>query len=151
MGLFSNFNPLKMLQKPLEFISKAAETVSKFAGGIADFGGKLLSFLNKPASEIIEPIAKKVSEKVKNVPFVGKFLAPVVENLMKQGATALVGEGPVGALGFMTKATSKIQDLTKIAETVRGAADKVDAFADNVLGQKNVQNLIAARHGALIE
>ncbi|MFY2560446.1 hypothetical protein ACN469_22735 [Corallococcus terminator] len=151
MGLLSKLNPFKLIQKPLEFLGKAAETVSKVAGGFADIGGKILGFLKKPAAEVIEPIANKISEQVKKIPFLGKFLAPVVENLMKQGATALLGEGPIGGIGALAKATSKIEDVVKVAETVRKGADKVGAFADNVLGQQNLQNIFAQRQASFVE
>ncbi|NVJ20276.1 MULTISPECIES: hypothetical protein [Myxococcus] len=151
MGLFGSFNPLKLIQKPLELLGKAAETVSKLAGGVANIGGKVLDFLKKPAEEVISPITDKISEQIKKIPFLGKFLAPVVENLMKQGVTSLVGEGPIGGIGALAKATSKIEDVVKVAETVRKGADKVDAFADNFLGQQNLQNIFAQRHASFIE
>ncbi|QSQ12044.1 hypothetical protein [Myxococcus landrumensis] len=148
---FLKNNPLtNLIKKPLEIVGKVAETVSKVAGGIANIGQQALNFLNKPASEAISPITNKISEQVKKIPFIGKFLAPVVEGLMKQGATALLGSGPIGGIGAMAQVTSKVSDLTNLAQGVRTAADKVGAFANNPLGQMNLQNIMAHQHAALI-
>ncbi|GEN11217.1 hypothetical protein SAMN05443572_11467 [Myxococcus fulvus] len=153
MGLFNlkNLNPANLFKDVLKTVGSAAEKVGGIAGGIAKFGEKLLGFLKKPASEIIEPITNKISEQINKIPYVGKFLAPVVDGLLKQGVTSLVGEGPIGGIGALAKATSKIEDVTKVAEQVRAGAEKVGAWTDNVLGQQNVQNLIAQRHAAFIE
>jgi hypothetical protein len=110
-----------------------------------------MEFLKKPVGELMGPIAKMVGEKVGKLPFVGKFLGPIAENLMKQGATSLLGEGPLGGIGFLAKLAPKIEDLTKVAQTVKKAADKVGAFAENPFGLENFQNIIAQRHGAMVE
>ncbi|WP_164019077.1 hypothetical protein [Pyxidicoccus trucidator] len=141
----------KIVSKVTDVVGKVADTVSKVAGGIANIGGKALEFLKKPVGELMGPIAKMVGEKVGKLPFVGKFLGPIAENLMKQGATSLLGEGPLGGIGFLAKLAPKIEDLTKVAQTVKKAADKVGAFAENPFGLENFQNIIAQRHGAMVE
>ncbi len=141
----------KIVSKVTETVGKVAETVSKVAGGIADIGGKALEFLKKPVGELVGPIAKMVGEKVGGLPFVGKFLGPIAENLLKQGATSLLGEGPLGGIGFLSKLAPKIEDLTKVAQTVKKAADKVGAFTDNPFGLQNFQNIIAQNHARFVE
>ncbi|NMO14024.1 hypothetical protein HPC49_00045 [Pyxidicoccus fallax] len=141
----------KAISKVTETVSKVAETVSKVAGGIAEIGGKALEFLKTPVSKLIEPVAKFVGEKVGSLPFVGKFLGPMAENLLKQGATSLLGEGPLGGIGFLAKLAPKLEDVVKVAESVKKAADKVDAFAENPLGLQNFQNIIAQNHARFVE
>ncbi|AEI63794.1 hypothetical protein [Corallococcus macrosporus] len=132
-------------------ISNVASTVSKIAGGIANIGGKAMEFLQKPLSSLVSPIASFIGDKVGKLPFVGKFLGPIAENLVKQGASSFLGEGTLGSLGFMSKIAPKVQDITNIAQTVKGAADKVGAFVDNPLGQQNFQNIIAQNHARFVE
>jgi hypothetical protein len=144
-GAVETFNKVK------ETVEKGAEKVSGIAGGIANIGTKALELFKKPVGEIVEPIAKFIGEKAGKVPFFGKFLGPIAENLVKQGATALLGEGPLGGIGFLAKLAPKIEDLVKVAETVKKAADKVDAFAENPFGLQNFQNIIAQRHASMVE
>lgn len=141
----------KVVSKVTDTVGKVAQTVSKVAGGIANIGGKAMEFLKKPVSELMNPISKFIGEKVGSIPFVGKFLQPAVEGLLKQGATALLGEGPLGGLGFLAKLAPKLADLTKLAQTVQKWADKVGGFAQNPVGLENFQNIIAQRHGAMVE
>ena len=140
--------PLKAITKT---ISSVASTVSKIAGGIANIGGKAMEFLQKPLSSLVDPIAKFIGEKVGKLPLVGKFLGPTAENLVKQGASSFLGEGTLGSLGFLSKIAPKVQDITNIAQTVKGAADKVGAFAQNPLGLQNFQNIIAQNHARFVE
>ncbi|MFP2962851.1 hypothetical protein ACLEPN_35055 [Myxococcus sp. 1LA] len=139
------------LKSVTNVISKVASTVSKIAGGIANIGGKAMEFLQKPLSSLVDPIAKFVGEKVGKLPLVGKFLGPTAENLVKQGASSFLGEGTLGSLGFLSKIAPKVQDITNIAQTVKGAADKVGAFAENPLGLQNFQNIIAQNHARFVE
>ncbi|MFP2911450.1 hypothetical protein ACLESD_41780 [Pyxidicoccus sp. 3LFB2] len=142
---------LKAISNVTKAIGKVADTVSKVAGGIANIGGKAMEFLKKPVGELVGPVAKFVGEKVGKLPFLGKFLGPIAENLLKQGATSLLGEGPLGGIGFLAKLAPKIEDLTKVAETVKKAADKIGGFTNNPLGLENFQNIIAQRHGSMVE
>ncbi len=41
--------------------------------------------------------------------------------------------------------------MGKIAETVKGVADKVGAFANNPLGQLNFQNILAHAQASFVE
>ncbi|WP_426755994.1 hypothetical protein [Myxococcus sp. Y35] len=132
-------------------IGKVASTVSKIAGGIANIGGKAMEFLQKPLSSLVDPIAKFIGEKVGKLPLVGKFLGPTAENLVKQGASAFLGEGTLGSLGFLSKIAPKVEDITNIATSVKTAADKVGAFAENPLGLQNFQNIIAQNHARFVE
>jgi hypothetical protein len=141
----------KIVSKVTQTVGKVAETVSKVAGGIANIGGKALEFLKKPVGELVAPIAKKIGEKVGNLPFVGKFLGPIAEGLVKKGASSLLGEGPLGGLGFLSKLAPKLEDLTKIAQSVKTAADKVGAFSENPFGLQNFQNIIAQNHARFVE
>ncbi|WP_141588518.1 MULTISPECIES: hypothetical protein [unclassified Myxococcus] len=139
------------LQAVTKTIGKVASTVSKIAGGIANIGGKAMEFLQKPLSSLVDPIAKFIGEKVGKLPLVGKFLGPTAENLVKQGAASFLGEGTLGSLGFLSKIAPKVQDITNIAQAVKGAADKVGAFAENPLGLQNFQNIIAQNHARFVE
>ncbi|MFP2928852.1 hypothetical protein ACLESO_27370 [Pyxidicoccus sp. 3LG] len=144
----------KIANKAKEFldkVEKGAEKVSKFAGGVADIAGKAMEFLKKPVSEVVDPIAKFIGEKAGSIPFFGKFLGPIAENLFKQGATSLLGEGPLGGIGFLSKLAPKLEDVTKIAQTVKKAADKVDAFAENPMGLDNFRNIIAQSQARFVE
>ena len=141
----------KIVSKVTETVGKVAETVSKVAGGIAEIGGKAMEFLKKPVGELIAPVAKFIGDKVGSLPFVGKFLGPIAENLVKQGATSLLGEGPLGGIGFLAKLAPKIEDLVKVAETVKKAADKVGGFTNNPLGLQNFQNIMAQNQARFVE
>lgn len=141
----------KIVSKVTDTVGKVAGTVSKIAGGIADIGGKAMEFLQKPVSALTNPIAKFIGDKVGKLPFVGKFLGPIAENLVKQGASSLLGEGPLGGIGFLAKLAPKLADLTKIAQSVKTAADKVGAFSQNPLGLQNFQNIIAQNHARFVE
>lgn len=131
-----------------DFASKALKTVSDVAGGVANIANKAMGFLNKPIGELVAPIAKMVGEKVGQLPFVGKFLGPIAENLVKQGASALLGEGTLGSIGFLAKLAPGIQQLGDLATSIKTAADKAGAFIDNPLGLQNFQNIIAHEHAA---
>lgn len=146
MGIVKN-----VISKVTDTVGKVAGTVSKIAGGIANIGGKALEFLKKPMSAVMDPISKFIGEKVGKLPFVGKFLGPIAENLFKQGASALLGEGPLGSLGFLAKLAPKLEDVVKLAETVKKTADKVGAFSENPIGLSNWQNIIAQRQGSMVE
>jgi len=139
------------LQAVTKTIGKVASTVSKIAGGIANIGGKAMEFLQKPLSSLVDPIAKFIGEKVGKLPLVGKFLGPTAENLVKQGAASFLGGNSLGSLGFLAKLAPKVQDITNIAQAVKGAADKVGAFAENPLGLQNFQNIIAQNHARFVE
>ncbi|MBZ4419187.1 hypothetical protein [Myxococcus sp. RHSTA-1-4] len=141
----------KAFSKVTQTIGKVASTVSKVAGGIANIAGKAMEFLQKPISALTDPIAKFVGEKVGKLPFVGKFLGPIAENLIKQGASSLLGSGPLGGLGFLAKLAPKLEDITKIAQSVKSAADKVGAFTNNPIGLQNFQNIIAQNHARFVE
>ncbi|MCP3137247.1 hypothetical protein [Pyxidicoccus xibeiensis] len=141
----------KIISKVTDTVGKVAQTVSKVAGGIANIAGKAMEFLKKPVSEVVAPIAKFVGEKVGKLPFLGKFLGPIAENLLKQGATSLLGEGPLGGIGFLSKLAPKLEDITKIAEAVKKGADKVGAFTNNPIGLENFQNIIAQNHARFVE
>lgn len=138
----------KLVSKGMDIIGKAANTVSQVAGGIANIAGKAMEFLNKPISELVAPIAKFVGDKVGQLPFVGKFLGPIAENLIKDGAASFLGGGTLGSLGFLSKLAPNIQAIGDLATKVKGIADKVGAFANNPLGLGNFQNLIAHSHAA---
>ncbi len=140
--------PLKAITNT---IGKVASTVSKIAGGIANIGGKAMEFLQKPLSSLVSPIAKLIGDKVGKLPLVGKFLGPIAENLVKQGASSFLGEASLGSMGFLSKIAPKVQDITNIATSVKTAADKVGAFANNPLGLQNFQNIIAQNHARFVE
>jgi hypothetical protein len=139
---------LKILNKVTDTLGKVANTVSQVAGGIANIANKAMEFLNKPISELVDPIAKFVGDKVGQLPFVGKFLGPIAENLIKDGAASLLGGATLGSLGFLGDLAPSIQAIGDLATKVKTAADKVGAFANNPLGLGNFQNLIAHSHAA---
>jgi phage-related protein len=133
------------------FISGAAKTVSGIAGKVADFGGKALSVIQKPMETLTAPVKKLAGGLLDKLPFgLGKIAKPFVEKLIDSGASFLAS-GPLGGLGFLGKAAKTVQDVVKIAETVKGIADKVGAFANNPLGQANAQNLLAYAHAQHIQ
>jgi phage-related protein len=131
-------------------VGNIASTVSKVAGGVANIAGKAMEFLNKPIGELIAPVAKFVGDKVGQLPFVGKFLGPIAENLIKDGAASFLGSGPLGGLGFLSKLAPNIQAIGDIATKVKGIADKVGAFANNPVGLGNFQNIMAHAHAARV-
>jgi hypothetical protein len=134
-----------------KFVSGAAKAVGGIAGKVADFGGKALSIIQKPMEALTAPVKKLAGGLLDKLPFgLGKIAAPFVNKLIDSGASLLAG-GPLGGLGFLTKAAGTIQDIVKIAETVKGVADKVGAFANNPLGQGNLQNIIAHAHAAFVQ
>lgn len=141
----------KAISKVTQTIGKVAGTVSKIAGGIANIAGKAMEFLQKPISALVDPVAKFIGEKVGKLPFVGKFLGPIAENLIKQGATSFLGAGPLGSIGFLAKLAPKIQDVANIATAVKTAADKVGAFTNNPLGLQNFQNIMAHSQARFVE
>jgi hypothetical protein len=132
-------------------IGGIAKTVGGIAGKVADFGGKALSVIQKPLETLTAPVKKLAGGLLDKLPFgLGKIAKPFVEKLIDSGASFLAG-GPLGGLGFLGKAAKTIQDVVKIAETIKGVADKVGAFANNPLGQANVQNLLAYAHAQHIQ
>ena len=132
-------------------IGGIAKTVGGIAGKVADFGGKALSIIQKPMDVLTAPVKKLAGGLLDKLPFgLGKIAKPFVEKLIDSGASFLAG-GPLGGLGFLGKAAKTIQDVVKIAETVKGVADKVGAFTNNPLGQANFQNIIAHAQAALIQ
>jgi hypothetical protein len=140
----------KLVSKVTDTIGKVAGTVSKVAGGVANIAGKAMEFLNKPIGELVAPIAKFVGDKVGQLPFVGKFLGPIAENLIKDGAASFLGGGTLGSLGFLSKLAPNIQAIGDIATKVKGIADKVGAFANNPVGLGNFQNIMAHAHAARV-
>lgn len=135
----------------LNTVSKVASTVSNIAGGVANIAGKAMDFLNKPIGELVAPVAKFIGDKVGQLPFVGKFLGPIAENLIKQGASSFLGSGTLGSLGFLSKLAPNIQAIGDLATKVKGVADKIGAFANNPVGLSNWQNLIAHAHAAHVQ
>jgi len=134
-----------------KFISGAAKTVGGIAGKVADIGGKALSIIQKPMEALTSPVKQLAGGLLDKLPFgLGKIAKPFVDKLIDGAASFLAG-GPLGGLGFLGKAAKTIQDVVKIAETVKGVADKVGAFANNPLGQANFQNIMAYSHAQHIQ
>jgi hypothetical protein len=132
-------------------IGGIAKTVGGIAGKVADFGGKALSIIQKPMDALTAPIKNLAGGLLDKLPFgLGKIAKPFVDKLIDSGASFLAG-GPLGGLGFLGKAAKTIQDVVKIAETVKGVADKVGAFTNNPTGLGNFQNIIAHAQAALIQ
>jgi hypothetical protein len=127
-------------------IGGIAKTVGGIAGKVADIGGKALSIIQKPMDLLTAPVKKLAGGLLDKLPFgLGKIAKPFVDKLI-DGAGSFLAGGPLGGLGFLGKAAKTIGDVVKIAETVKGAAEKVGAFANNPLGQGNFQNLMAFAH-----
>ncbi|MCE9668323.1 hypothetical protein LY474_10915 [Myxococcus stipitatus] len=130
-------------------IKNIANKVSEFAKGVTNIAGKVTETLSKPASSLIEPFAKKISEKLGKIPVIGKFLGPIAEGLMKQGATALLGSGPLSGIGFLSKIAQGAGQLSKVAQTVGGIAGQIGALG-NPQGQANLANIFAHKQAASI-
>jgi phage-related protein len=121
-------------------ITKAIGGIAKTVGGIA---GKM--------DALTSPIKNLAGGLLDKLPFgLGKLVKPFADKLIDGAASFLAG-GPLGGLGFLTKAAKTIQDITKIAETVKGVADKVGAFTNNPTGLSNFQNIIAAAQAAFVQ
>jgi hypothetical protein len=132
-------------------IGGIAKTVGGIAGKVADFGGKALSIIQKPMEALTAPIKNLAGGLLDKLPFgLGKIAKPFVDKLIDSGASFLAG-GPLGGLGFLGKAAKTIQDVVKIAETVKGVADKVGAFTNNPTGLNNFQNIIAQAQAAFVQ
>ncbi|MCP3104147.1 hypothetical protein LZ198_35285 [Myxococcus sp. K15C18031901] len=126
-----------------------ANKVADFAKGVTNIAGKVVDTLSKPASALIEPFAKKIGETLGKIPFAGKFLGPIAENLLKQGATALLGAGPLSGIGFLSKIADGAGQLSKVAQTVGGIAGQLGALG-NPQGQANLANIFAHKQAASI-
>ena len=134
----------------LKAVGKFVGKVGDIAGKVASIGGKVLSVIQKPLDLLTSPIKKLAGGLLDKLPFgLGKFLKPLAEKLI-DGAAGFLAGGPLGGLGLLGKAAKTIGDVVKIAETVKGVADKVGALT-NPLAQGNFQHLMAAAHGALVE
>jgi hypothetical protein len=124
-------------------IGGIAKTVGGIAGKVADIGGKVLNVIQKPMDMLTSPIKKLAGGLLDKLPFgLGKIAKPFVDKLI-DGAAGFLAGGPLGSLGFLGKAAKTIGDVVKLAETVKGVADKVGAFANNPLGQLNFQKIMA--------
>jgi hypothetical protein len=136
--------------KVISGLGKLAGKVSEVAGKVIDFGGKALSIIQKPLDVLTSPIKKLAGGLLDKLPLgLGNFLKPVVEKLIDSAAGFLAG-GPLGGVGILTKAAKTVGEIVKVAETVKGVADKVGALA-NPVAQGNFQQLVAAAHGGLVE
>lgn len=132
-------------------IGGIAKTVGGIAGKVADIGGKALSVIQKPMDLLTSPVKKLAGGLLDKLPFgLGKIAKPFVDKLIDGGASLLAG-GPLGGLGFLTKAAKTIGDIVKIAETVKGVADKVGAFTNNPAGLSNIQNIFAAAQAQFVQ
>lgn len=132
-------------------IGGIAKTVGGIAGKVADIGGKALSIIQKPMDVLTSPIKNLAGGLLDKLPFgLGKIAKPFVDKLIDGAASFLAG-GPLGGLGFLGKAAKTIQDVVKIAETVKGVADKVGAFTNNPTGLANFQNIMAFAQAQFIQ
>ncbi|MBN1205731.1 MAG: hypothetical protein JXB05_12515 [Myxococcaceae bacterium] len=136
--------------KVVSGIGKFVGKVGDIAGKVANIGGKVLNVISKPLDTLTSPIKKLAGGLLDKLPFgLGKLVKPLAEKLIDSAAGFLAG-GPLGGLGILGKAAKTIGDVVKIAETVKGVADKVGALT-NPLAQGNFQQLMAAAQGALVE
>lgn len=127
----------------LKAVSSFASKVSDIAGKVADIGGKVLNVIQKPMDALTSPIKNLAGGLLDKLPFgLGKIVKPFADKLI-DGAASFLSKGPLGGLSILGKAAKTVGDVTNIAETVKGVADKVGAFANNPLGQGNFQNIIA--------
>ncbi|MFL5347457.1 MAG: hypothetical protein ACJ8AT_21950 [Hyalangium sp.] len=134
----------------LKSVGSVASKVSSVAGKVADIGGKILQVAQKPLGELTAPLKKLAGGFLDKLPFgLGNFVKPFAEKLIDSGASFL-SKNVLGATGLLGKATKTVGDVTKLAEGIKGVADKVGAFANNPLGQGNFQQLIAQAHAAHI-
>jgi hypothetical protein len=134
----------------LKAVGNFASKVGSIASKVADIGGKVLNVIQKPMEALTGPIKKLAGGLLDKLPFgLGKFIKPIAEKLIDSGASFL-SSGPLGAMGILGKAAKTVGDVVKVAETVKGVADKVGAFTNNPLGQGNFQNIIAQAHAAHI-
>lgn len=131
-------------------VGKVAGKVGSIAGKVANIGGKVLNVIQKPLSVLTSPIKKLAGGLLDKLGPVGQFLKPFAEKLI-DGAAGFLAGGPLGSLGFLGKAAKTIGDIVKVAETVKGVADKVSAFTNNPLGQANFQNIMAHAHARFIQ
>jgi len=146
------FNIGKIFNTVAQAVGNAAEQVSKVAGSFVKISTKVLAALNTPMDKLVAPIAKlvgeKVGEMVGKLPFVGGFLGPIMEKLVKN-SWSLVSKAPLGTLGFLAGLAPKVKHLTEIAKAVKAAADKIrEPMPNEVSG--NVQNIIAHRHAQIL-
>jgi len=123
-------------------ITNFAKKVGDIAGGVANIANKALSFIQKPLDVLTQPIKGMVGGLLDKLPFgLGNFIKPLAEKLI-DGAAGFLAGGPLGGLGILGKAAKTIGDIAKIAETVKGVADKVGALGTPP-AQQNFQNLMA--------
>jgi hypothetical protein len=128
-----------------------AKTVGGIAGKVADIGGKALSIIQKPLDVLTGPVKQLAGGLLDKLPFgLGKIAKPFVDKLI-DGAAGFLAGGPLGTLGTLGKVAKTVGDVVKIAETVKGVADKVGAFANNPLGQLNFQNILANAQAKFVE
>jgi hypothetical protein len=134
----------------IKAIGNVAGKVASVAGKVADIGGKVLNVIQKPMEALTSPIKNMAGGLLDKLPFgLGKIVKPFADKLI-DGAASFLSKGPLGGLSILGKAAKTVGDITNIAETVKGVADKVGAFTNNPLGQGNFQNIIAQAHAAHI-
>jgi hypothetical protein len=140
----------KAIGGALKTVGSIAGKVGEIAGKVADIGGKVLNVLQNPMEALTKPLKDLAGKALDKLPFgLGKLAKPLAEKLI-DGAASFLSKGPLGSLGILGQAAKTVGDVVKVAETVKGVADKVGAFANNPLGQANFQNIMAFSHAAHI-
>jgi len=137
------------ISSALKTVGNVASKVSDIAGKVADIGGKILNVVQKPLSELTGGIKNLAGGLLDKLPFgLGNLVKPLADKLIDNAASFLA-KGPLAATGILGKAAKTVGDVVKVAEGIKGVADKVGAL-DNALAQGNFQQLIAAAHAAHI-
>lgn len=140
---------LSSIGNAFKSVGSIASKVGGIAGKVADIGGKILKVAQSPLSALTDPIKKLAGGFLDKLPFgLGNLVKPFAEKLIDSGASFL-SKNVLGATGILGKATKTIGDVVKLAEGIKGVADKVGAFA-NPLAQGNFQQLIAQAQAAHI-
>jgi len=121
-------------------IGRAFRRVTRRVGGFVKNG---LSLVTKPLAKVIKPFTGVIGKVLNKLPF-GNVIKGFLTKFMGSPLAFLAGP-LLGPLGAILGATTGVGQLAQVAT----AASGTQAFG-NPMGRMNVLNMIAQRHGQIL-
>lgn len=130
----------------LNKVKDIAGKVGEFAGKVADVAGKAVKIMEAPQEVVGGFLKKAAGGLLDKLPFgLGKMAGPFVDKLIDNGLSFLA-KGPLaGVMAAMTKFAPTVGAIADVAEKVKKAADKVQAF-EIPEALQNFQEITAKAH-----